>query len=222
MKTSEYLCGNRYPGRLIAAGVTPSGKLVYAYAIMGRSQNSRNRVFRLKGEELYTEPYDAGKVQDPSLIIYPAILKAGNTTIVTNGDQTLDIRRALLSGKSAESVLEARTYEPDAPNYTPRISLVVGKDDFEFSILRRREDGSCDRSYWKLPKKAGMIYMIHTYDGDGNPLPAFSGSPKVLESEDSYAPVLWKSLDHENRISLYVREGDDIRLYNAREEENEN
>ena len=222
MKTSEYLCGNRYPGRLIAAGVTPSGKLVYAYAIMGRSQNSRNRVFRLKCDELYTEPYDAGKVQDPSLIIYPAILKAGNTTIVTNGDQTLDIRRALLSGKSAESALEARTYEPDAPNYTPRISLVVGKDDFEFSILRRREDGSCDRSYWKLPKKAGLIYMIHTYDGDGNPLPAFSGSPKVLESEDSYAQVLWKSLDHENRISLYVREGDDIRLYNAREEENEN
>ena len=222
MKTSEYLCENRYPGRLIAAGVTPSGKLVYAYAIMGRSQNSRNRVFRLKDDELYTEPYDAGKVQDPSLIIYPAILKAGNTTIVTNGDQTLDIRRALLSGKSAESALEARTYEPDAPNYTPRISLVVGKDDFEFSILRRREDGSCDRSCWKLPQKAGVIYMIHTYDGDGNPLPAFSGSPKVLESEDSYAPVLWKSLDHENRISLYVREGDDIRLYNAREEENEN
>ena len=222
MKTSEYLCENRYPGRLIAAGVTPSGKLVYAYAIMGRSQNSRNRVFRLKGEELYTEPYDAGKVKDPSLIIYPAILKAGTTTIVTNGDQTLDIRQALLSGKSAESALEARTYEPDAPNYTPRISLVVGKDDFEFSILRRREDGSCDRSCWKLPQKAGVIYMIHTYDGDGNPLPAFSGSPKVLESEDSYAPVLWKSLDHENRISLYVREGDDIRLYNAREEENEN
>ena len=222
MKTSEYLCGNRYPGRLIAAGATPSGKLVYAYAIMGRSQNSRNRVFRLKDDELYTEPYDAGKVQDPSLIIYPAILKAGNTTIVTNGDQTLDIRRALLSGKSAESALEARTYEPDAPNYTPRISLVVGKDDFEFSILRRREDGSCDRSYWKLPKRAGMLYMIHTYDGDGNPLPAFSGSPKVLESEDLYAPVLWKSLDQENRISLYVREGDDIRLYNAREDENEN
>ena len=222
MKTSEYLCGNRYPGRLIAAGVTPSGKLVYAYAIMGRSQNSRNRVFRLKDDELYTEPYDAGKVQDPSLIIYPAILKAGNTTIVTNGDQTLDIRRALLSGKSAESALEARTYEPDAPNYTPRISMVVEKDYFEFSILRRKEDGSCDRSYWKLPQKAGVIYMIHTYDGDGNPLPAFSGSPKVLESEDSYAPVLWKSLDQENRISLYVREGDDIRLYNAREEENEN
>ena len=220
MKTSEYLCGNRYPGRLIAAGVTPSGSLVYAYAIMGRSQNSRNRVFRLSGGELFTEPNDKSKVQDPSLIIYPAILIAGSRVIVANGDQSLDIRKALLAGESVASALEKRTYEPDGPNFTPRISMVVGIDAFEFSILRRREDGSCERSTWELPRKAGVLYMIHTYDGDGSPLPSFSGEPRVLEAEDSYAPVLWESLDRENRISLYVREGSGEKLYNAREEEN--
>ena len=219
MKTSEYLCGNRYPGRLIAAGVTPSGNLVYAYAIMGRSQNSRNRVFRLSGDELFTEPYDSSKVQDPTLIIYPAILMAGSRVIVANGDQSLDIQKALLTGETVSSALEKRTYEPDEPNFTPRISMVVGIDGFEFSILRRRGDGSCERSLWKLPRKAGVLYMIHTYDGDGSPLPSFSGEPKVLESEDSYAPVLWDSLDKENRISLYVWEGSSVRLYNAREEE---
>ena len=219
MTTSEYLCGNTYPGRIIAAGITPSGRLVYAYAIMGRSANSRNRVFRTHGDGLYTEPFDAAAVRDPSLIIYPAILTAGSRTVVANGDHSLDIRRGISEGRTLAQCLENRTYEPDDPNFTPRISLVIGPDAFEFGILRRLPDGNCERSFWRLPRKPGILYMIHTYEGDGSPLPSFRGEPRVLESEECYADILWNSLDRENRISLYVREGDDEVIFNAREDE---
>ena len=219
MKTTDYLKSNAYPGRLIAAGVTPQGKLVYAYAIMGRSPNSRNRIFEVKGSEVYTAPFDASKVQDPSLIIYPAILESEKGMIVCNGDQNLDIRLALEHGLGMAEGIASRTYEPDAPNYTPRISLVIEENAFVFSICRRQPSGECERSVWTYPKKSGELHMIHTYEMDGNPLPPFSGDPKALESEDDYADILWNSLDSENRISLYVKEGDEVRVFNAREEE---
>lgn len=216
MTTSEYLRGNTYPGRIIAAGITPGGKLVYAYAIMGRSDNSRNRVFDVHGDEVYTIPFDESTLKDPTLTIYPAILTAGSRIIVANGDHSLDIRNALENGRDVRRSLNDRTYEPDAPHYTPRICLVIEYDALVLGILRRRGDGSCDRSFWRLPRTPGVLYMIHTYEGDGNPLPAFSGNPVILESEDFYAGKLWDCMDRHNRISLYVREGDDSTLFNAR------
>ena len=219
MRISEYLCTNKYPGRIIAAGVTPSGKIIYAYAIMGRSPNSRNRVFDVSGGEVETRPFDASKVEDPSLIIYPAILKAGSCTIVANGDQSLLIRKAIESGKTLENAITECTFEPDAPNYTPRISLVIKPDTFEFGINRRRSDGSCERSVWSYPKVVGKLQIIHTYEGDGNPLVSFVGEPRALETEDDCAQGIWASLDHENRISLYVMEGNKETVFNARESE---
>ncbi len=218
MKITEYLCGNSYPGRLIAAGVTPSGKLLYAYAIMGRSDNSRNRVFTLKEGELFTEPFDASCVKDPSLIIYPAILSGDGFKVVANGVQSLTIRDELSAGGTIEDAIAKCTYEPDEPNYTPRISLVVSKDRFEFAINRRQEDGSCERSVWFYPKAEGVMHVIHTYEKDGNPLPPFQGSPRRLVCEDSMAQTLWDSLDRDNRISLYVNEGGEVTIFNAREE----
>ncbi len=219
MRISEYLCTNKYPGRIIAAGVTPSGKIIYAYAIMGRSPNSRNRVFDVSGGEVETRPFDASKVEDPSLIIYPAILKAGSCTIVANGDQSLLIRKSVESGKTLENAIAECTFEPDAPNYTPRISLVIKPATFEFGINRRRSDGSCERSVWSYPKVVGKLRIIHTYEGDGNPLVSFVGEPRALESEDDCAQGIWASLDHENRISLYVMEGNKETVFNARESE---
>ena len=219
MRISEYLCTNKYPGRIIASGVTPSGKIIYAYAIMGRSPNSRNRVFDVSGGEVETRPFDASKVEDPSLIIYPAILKADSCTIVANGDQSLLIRKAVESGKTLENAITECTFEPDAPNYTPRISLVIKPDTFEFGINRRRSDGSCERSVWSYPKVVGKLQIIHTYEGDGNPLVSFVGEPRALEAEDDCAQGIWASLDRENRISLYVMEGNKETVFNARESE---
>ena len=219
MRVSEYLCTNRYPGRIIAAGVTPSGKTVYAYAIMGRSPNSRNRIFRLEDSSLVTAPFDPSKVEDPSLIIYPAILESEGFTIVANGDQSLVIRTALENGKNLESAISECTFEPDAPNYTPRISLVIKPYAFEFAINRRLSDGSCERCIWRYPKVVGALRIIHTYEGDGNPLVSFKGEPRKLGVDDNCAMGIWKSLDSENRISLYVREGDSETIFNARESE---
>lgn len=219
MRVSEYLCTNRYPGRIIAAGVTPSGRMVYAYAIMGRSSNSRNRIFRFEGSSLMTAPFDPSKVEDPSLIIYPAILKSEDFTIVANGMQSLTIKSALEKGKNIESAISECTFEPDAPNYTPRISLVIKPDTFEFAINRRLADGSCERCIWKYPKVMGAMWIIHTYEGDGNPLVSFKGEPRKLETDDDCAKGIWESLDSENRISLYVKEGDSETIFNARESE---
>ena len=219
MKVSEYLCTNRYPGRIIAAGVTPSGKMVYSYAIMGRSLNSRNRVFRLEGSTLMTAPFDPSKVEDPSLIIYPAILKSDEYTIVANGDQSLLIKTALENGKTLEYAIAKCTFEPDSPNFTPRISLLIKPEAFEFAINRRLSDGSCERCVWRYPKIVGALWVIHTYEGDGNPLVSFKGEPRKLESEDDCAALIWSSLDRENRISLYVREGESETIFNARESE---
>ena len=186
---------------------------------MGRSPNSRNRVFRVSDTIVETMPFDSSKVEDTSLIIYPAILKSDDFTIVANGVQSLVIKTALENGKTLENAISECTFEPDAPNYTPRISLVIKPNAFEFAINRRASDGNCERCVWRYPKVIGQMRIIHTYEGDGNPLVSFIGEPRKLESEDDCATSIWSSLDRENRISLYVNEGGAETVFNARESE---
>lgn len=207
--------GNPYVGRGIVIGKSSDGKkAVTAYFIMGRSANSRNRVFTVKNGEVFTEPFDASKVEDPSLIIYAALRKFENKLIVTNGDQTDTVYDGIVTGKSFSGSLESREFEPDAPNFTPRISgmLTFGENDFkyEMSILKSLdENGSdCARYTFSYPSKAGLGHFIHTYVTDGNPIPTFQGEPErvaIPDSIDEFADEIWNYLDENNKISLYVR-----------------
>lgn len=211
----QLLEGNRYPGRGIVVGMTPDGaKAVTAYFIMGRSENSRNRIFAERDGAVFTEPFDPSKVKDPSLIIYAAIRQKGNRLIVTNGDQTDTIYSALGQGLSFAAALERRAFEPDAPNFTPRISamLTFGENGFryEMSILKSADpDGTaCNRYTYTYAPIAGLGHFLHTYACDGNPLPTFQGEPEriaVCAGIDEMTERLWNALDEENRISLYVR-----------------
>ena len=214
---AEALRGNPYPGRGILIGRSEDGdKAIYAYFIMGRSENSRNRiVFEMTGGALYTRPFDESKVTDPSLIIYPAMRRVGDRILVTNGDQTDTIADALAAGGDFFSALETRTYEPDAPNYTPRISAMLdlaGEDPlYAMSILRRRADGSCERARFTYSSQAGVGRLLHTYVTNGDPLPSFEGEPKevaIRGGADELATALWDALDPNNRISLCVGEVD--------------
>ncbi len=207
--------GNPYVGRGIVIGKSSDGKkAATAYFIMGRSANSRNRVFTVKNGEVFTEPFDASKVEDPSLIIYAALRKFENKLIVTNGDQTDTVYDGIVTGKSFSESLESREFEPDAPNFTPRISgmLTFGENDFkyEMSILKSLdENGSdCARHTFSYPSKAGLGHFIHTYVTDGNPIPTFQGEPErvaIPDSIDEFADEIWNYLDENNKISLYVR-----------------
>lgn len=207
--------GNPYVGRGIVIGKSSDGKkAATAYFIMGRSANSRNRVFTVKNGEVFTEPFDASKVEDPSLIIYAALRKFENKLIVTNGDQTDTVYDGIVTGKSFSESLESREFEPDAPNFTPRISgiLTFGENDFkyEISILKSLdENGSdCARYTFSYPSKAGLGHFIHTYVTDGNPIPTFQGEPErvaIPDSIDEFADEIWNYLDENNKISLYVR-----------------
>ena len=207
--------GNPYVGRGIVIGKSSDGKkAATAYFIMGRSANSRNRVFTVKNGEVFTEPFDASKVEDPSLIIYAAIRKFENKLIVTNGDQTDTVYDGIVTGKSFSESLESREFEPDAPNFTPRISgmLTFGENDFkyEMSILKSLdENGSdCARYTFSYPSKAGLGHFIHTYVTDGNPIPTFQGEPErvaIPDSIDEFADEIWNYLDENNKISLYIR-----------------
>lgn len=211
----QRLEGNRYPGRGIVIGKTPDGtKAVAAYFIMGRSNNSRNRIFKERDGAVFTEPFDASKVEDPSLIIYAAIRKYENNLIVTNGDQTDTVYDGLAAGKSFDCALEARAFEPDGPNWTPRISglLTFADGDFSYkmSILKSGdEEGSiCNRFGYHYASKAGLGHFIHTYVCDGNPIPTFQGEPErvVIDDDiDTFTNDIWNALDAENKISLYVR-----------------
>lgn len=207
--------GNPYVGRGIVIGKSSDGKkAATAYFIMGRSANSRNRVFTVKNGEVFTEPFDSSKVEDPSLIIYAALRKFENKLIVTNGDQTDTVYDGIVTGKSFSESLESREFEPDAPNFTPRISgmLTFGENDFkyEMSILKSLdENGSnCARYTFSYPSKAGLGHFIHTYVTDGNPIPTFQGEPErvaIPDSIDEFADEIWNYLDENNKISLYVR-----------------
>lgn len=210
------LKNNTYPGRGIVIGRSADGKsAVTAYFIMGRSINSRNRVFVTEGEGIRTEAFDPSKLEDPSLIIYAPVRVLGNDTIVTNGDQTDTIYDGMAKGLTFEQSLRSREFEPDGPNYTPRISGVMhvedGKYDFSMSILKSNDgDPDCCNRYtfsYDNPK-AGEGRFIHTYMHDGNPLPSFAGEPKkveIMDDMDAFTEMLWNSLNEENKVSLFVR-----------------
>lgn len=212
---TELLRGNTYPGRGIILGKTPDGKhACAAYFIMGRSENSRNRVFTERNGEVFTEPFDVSKVQDPSLIIYAAIRRYENKLIVTNGNQTDTVYDALKAGSCFCKALKTRTFEPDAPNFTPRISgmLVFENGDFfyKMNILKSidAEGSDCARYDFSYPSKAGLGHFLHTYVCDGNPIPTFQGEPERVATDndiDVFASKVWNALDENNRISLYVR-----------------
>ncbi len=207
--------GNSYVGRGIVVGKTEDGKKACAaYFIMGRSNNSRNRVFTLRDGDLYTEPFDASKVEDPSLIIYAAVRSYENNLIVTNGDQTDTIYDGMASGKTFSSALESREFEPDFPNLTPRISamLTFGENDFSYqmSILKSADEKgtACNRYTFSYPALNGLGHFIHTYVCDGNPIPTFQGEPErvtIPNDIDGFTDSLWAALDADNKISLYVK-----------------
>ena len=228
---SEAVKGNTYPGRGIIVGETPdAGKAVAAYFIMGRSENSRNRVFSVRDGAVFTEPFDISKLEDPSLIIYAAVRQKDNHLVVTNGNQTDTVVEGLMSGKDFYKSLEERTFEPDAPNFTPRISAdldFAGRRGFRYrmSILKSADpDGTaCNRFGYDYEPIAGLGHFIHTYQCDGNPLPTFAGEPEriaIPDSIDEFAEEIWNTLDEDNKISLYVRYTDlktgreESRLYN--------
>ena len=207
---------NSYPGRGIILGKSANGKFaVAAYFIMGRSENSRNRVFVPDGNGIRTEACDPSKCSDPSLIIYSPVRVLGNKTIVTNGDQTDTIYEAMDHQFTFEQGLRARKFEPDAPNYTPRISGIIrcekGGFNYALSILKSAEGNpaSCQRFMFSYENPiAGQGHFIHTYVGDGNPLPSFVGEPKLVsipDDIDSFTDLLWNNLNPDNKISLFVR-----------------
>jgi len=212
----ELLNGNPYPGRGIVLGRSADNKkAVIAYFIMGRSENSRNRVFEYTGDGIRTRAFDESKMTDPSLIIYhPVRLLEGGLLVVTNGDQTDTIKEHIAQGHCYRHALNTRTFEPDAPNYTPRISGVMKPDgSYNLSILKSLDgDPSCCCRYFfeynnPVP---GVGHFIHTYQGDGNPLPSFHGEPRrvsigSLSEAHELAEPLWDSLNEENKVSLYVQ-----------------
>ena len=207
---------NCYPGRGIMIGRSANGKYaVTAYFIMGRSENSRNRVFIEDADGIRTQAFDPSKMQDPSLVIYRPVRVMEDAVIVTNGDQTDTIYELMKEGKTFEESLRTREFEPDAPNYTPRISGLMnikdGKYDFAMSILKSNNGNPdcCDRFTFTYSNPvAGEGRFIHTYKCDGNPLPSFEGEPKVVaipDDIDEFTNLIWNSLNEDNKISLYVR-----------------
>lgn len=211
----EKLENNTYPGRGIVTGISADGKnAVIAYFIMGRSVNSRNRVFVKEGDGIRTQAFDPSKLTDPSLIIYSPVKVLDDITIVTNGDQTDTVYDEMSKSKTFEQSLRSREFEPDDPNYTPRISGIVdlsAKPAISLSILKSNDGdpSSCQRfTYSYENPKAGEGYFIHTYVSDGNPLPSFSGEPEKVEipnNIDEFTDLVWNSLNNDNKVSLFVR-----------------
>ncbi|MCQ2422961.1 MAG: IMP cyclohydrolase [Lachnospiraceae bacterium] len=213
---SQELNGNSYPGRGIVIGRSADGRYaVTAYFIMGRSVNSRNRVFVPDGEGIRTQAFDPSKLSDPSLIIYAPVRVLGNKTIVTNGDQTDTIYELMDKQCTFEQALRTREFEPDAPNYTPRISGIMHIENnsynYAMSILKSNngDPSSCNRFTFAYNNpKAGEGRFIHTYMGDGNPLPSFEGEPTLVDITggiDEFTELVWNNLNEENKVSLFVR-----------------
>ena len=209
----EMLAKNVYPGRGIVLGVTPDGKkAVAAYFIMGRSVNSRNRVFLQEPDGIRTEAHDPSLMKDPHLIIYHPVREIGQGLIVTNGDQTDTIWEYLAKGESWESALRTRMFEDDGPNWTPRISGLQAVDgSYKMSILKAADPAgnACTRFFWEYPATAGLGHFLHTYVCDGNPvIPTFQGEPERVvmdDNIDSFTATLWENLNADNKISLFVR-----------------
>lgn len=216
LSLANELQNNAYPGRGIVIGRTPDGtKAAIAYFIMGRSENSRNRVFVEDGEGIRTQAFDPSKLSDPSLIIYAPVRVLGNKTIVTNGDQTDTIYELMDKGLTFEQSLRTREFEPDAPNYTPRISGALyiedGTYNYDMSILKSNNGNpdACNRYTFAYSNPvAGEGHFIHTYKCDGNPLPSFEGEPKLVDipnDMNEFADMVWNSLNEENKVSLFIR-----------------
>ena len=210
---AEKLSTNPYPGRGIVLGITPDGtKAVAAYFIMGRSTNSRNRVFIEEADGIRTEAHDPSLMSDPHLIIYHPVRQIGQGLIVTNGDQTDTIWEYLGRGESWEAALRTRQFEDDKPNWTPRISGLQAADgSYKMSILKAAdaEGSACARFFWEYPAIAGLGHFLHTYVTDGNPvIPTFQGEPERVAMDndiDSFTKTLWENLNEANKISLFVR-----------------
>lgn len=216
LSIARELSSNSYPGRGIIIGKSPNGKFaVTGYFIMGRSANSRNRIFVEDGDGLRTKAFDESKVEDPSLIIYAPVRVLGNKTIVTNGDQTDTIYEGMDKQMTFEQSLRSREFEPDGPNFTPRISGIMhidnGTFNYAMSILKSNngDNASCNRYTFAYENpKDGEGHFIHTYMGDGSPLPSFEGEPKlvdVTDDIDEYTKLLWDNLNEDNKVSLFVR-----------------
>ena len=206
---ASVLSENTYPGRGILMG-SLGGQAVVTYFLMGRSENSRNRIFREEGDSLTIVPYDPGKVTDPKLILYTPILVCKGSIVVTNGDQTETICDSLSGGHSFQYAMSTRCYEPDAPNYTPRIAgLLLPTGRYTLGIVKKQEDSpDCRRKYWSYDPKEGTAHLIHTYQSDGDPLPPFEGEPRegsISGTAQELAEEIWQTLDETNRIALYVR-----------------
>ena len=213
---AQELAENSYPGRGIVIGKSADGKYaVTAYFIMGRSVNSRNRIFVTEKEGIRTQAYDPAKLEDPSLVIYAPVRVLGNKTIVTNGDQTDTIYELMDKQQTFEQALRTRTFEPDPPNYTPRISGIMhlenGSFNYAMSILKSNNGNpaACNRYTFAYENPiAGEGHFIHTYKGDGNPLPSFEGEPTCIGIDgdiDSFTQMIWDNLNEENKVSLFVR-----------------
>ena len=213
---SSELAGNAYPGRGIVVGRSEDGRhAVTAYFIMGRSSNSRNRIFAVDGEGIRTQAYDESRMEDPSLIIYAPVRVLGTNTIVTNGDQTDTVYQGLMDGKTFGEALKARTFEPDAPNYTPRISALLdirgGAFEYKMHIIKSADGNPSSSNHFTFSyenPEAGEGHFIHTYKSDGNPLPSFEGEPErvgISGDIDAFTDLIWNSLNQENKVSLFVR-----------------
>lgn len=212
-RIEEILLGHAYPGRGILLGRSADGqKAVIAYFIMGRSENSRNRVFEKTEDGIRTRAFDESKMTDPSLIIYHPVRRAGRGLVVTNGDQTDTIRDALLNGETFASALRTRCFEPDPPNYTPRISGLLSPDgSYKLSILKSADgDQACNhRFFYEYDAPiAGQGHFIHTYQENLDPLPSFEGEPRLVACDapdaKTFADLLWSNLNDDNKVSLYV------------------
>ena len=209
---TEKLTSNTYPGRGIVLGMLPDGKTsVAAYFIMGRSVNSRNRVFMEEPDGIRTEAFDPSKLSDPSLIIYHPVRQIGRSLIVTNGDQTDTIRDFMERGETLEQALRTREFEPDGPNWTPRISGLIQPDgSYKLSILKSAdpEGSACTRHFFEYPALKGVGHFLHTYETNGDPIPTFFGEPErvALDGDiDTFTAAVWDNLNEDNKISLFVR-----------------
>lgn len=224
----KYLADKKYPGRTICFSV--DNEKNYAsiiYFIMGRSENSQNRIFIRKGNQVYTKAFDESKVTDPSLIIYPVFKEINGHFILTNGDQTQTIFEGFEKGLDPVNSLRTRDFEPDKPNFTPRISLVSGKDNYQLSILKANSfdaEASC-RYFFEYPYMAGVGHCIHTYVDDGNPLPSFYGEPVRFSYEENLREKIWQTINPDYKISLVEikidienNKLDDIVIINGHEE----
>ncbi len=211
----ELLSSNTYPGRGIIIGKSADGKnAMIAYFIMGRSENSRNRIFERFDGGMRTKAFDESKLEDPSLIIYNPFLEREKIDIITNGDQTDTVYNFIEAGKSFEDALMTREFEPDRPNYTPRISGIIyyGDKDFNYSLsILKSADGDpevCNRYFYRYDPRAGIGHFIHTYECDGNPIPSFYGEPEVVtlpNTAEELADIVWSNLNNDNKVSLFVR-----------------